>query len=394
VAPIRPKNPNGRASKNLRNQRVDPELKAMQQKLERALARRLARGDSADAADDPELDRLRRLVEIFHEGDERDAEGQSYGDVQHESEPSDDGSSFDDDEDELGDTDEEGTWWPRRNWSDYEPRHLIPVEGGLAVRSQRGEIGSTWWSKRFLTSLESIAVGGRLSRGRNYARRGQVVDLSLGVGSIVSHVQGTRSQPYEVEIAIPVLDDETWGQIVDLLATEAGYAAELLAGEMPTQIEGVFYRAGTALFPERRKDFAISCTCPDVEEPCKHAAAVCYLVAEAFDEDPFLLLALKGRERAHLLADLRSSRTVEGSASPSDPEERVTWPALDFLLEQFWLAGAAMTEVHSEPRLADGPAVVLSQVRAGSIEVRGNDLSALLSPEYESIARAAFRRAY
>ena len=94
-----------------------------------------------------------------------------------------------------------------------------------------------------------------------------------------------------------------------------GYAARLLAGELPHEIEDVFAEAGAALFPERGSHLITSCTCPDWATPCKHAAAVCYLMAEAFDDDPFLLLAFRGREREALLAELRARRggRVDGS---------------------------------------------------------------------------------
>ena len=58
------------------------------------------------------------------------------------------------------------------------------VEGGLKARSTRGAIGETWWSKRFLAVLESFALGTRLTRGRAYARKGQVMSLEIEPGSL------------------------------------------------------------------------------------------------------------------------------------------------------------------------------------------------------------------
>ena len=62
---------------------------------------------------------------------------------------------------------------PRRPFEEY--GKTIRVEGGLKARSTRGAIGESWWSKRFLAVLESFALGTRLTRGRNYARAGQVL---------------------------------------------------------------------------------------------------------------------------------------------------------------------------------------------------------------------------
>ena len=43
--------------------------------------------------------------------------------------------------------------------------------------------------------------------------------------------------------------------------------------------------------------------------PCKHLAASCYLLAESFDDDPFAILAWRGREREDLLAILAAARS-------------------------------------------------------------------------------------
>ncbi len=56
--------------------------------------------------------------------------------------------------------------------SDWFPPPARPraVEGGLKARSRRGAIAQTWWSERFIQVLESMGLGSRLARGRNYAR--------------------------------------------------------------------------------------------------------------------------------------------------------------------------------------------------------------------------------
>ena len=59
------------------------------------------------------------------------------------------------------------------------------------------------------------------------------------------------------------------------------------------------------------------CSCPDWAEPCKHSAAVCYLVADRLDEDPFDLFLLRGRSREALMAGVRSQRL--GGVAPTSP---------------------------------------------------------------------------
>src|SRR3954447_10420724 len=141
-------------------------------------------------------------------------------------------------------------------FQDYGPPRR--VEGGLRARSARGDIGTSWWSRRFLDVLESFALGTRLTRGRSYARKGQVLALTVEPGRVAASVQGSRAQPYKVKIAFKVLPAKTWKAVEKALAGQALYAAQLLAGEMPPEIEGVFAEAGAPLFPQAVADLAMS----------------------------------------------------------------------------------------------------------------------------------------
>ena len=107
------------------------------------------------------------------------------------------------------------------------------------------------------------------------------------------------------------------------MVADASLTAALLAGEMPHEIEDVFTRVGLSLFPASARDLALDCTCPDQAVPCKHLAAVCYVLAERFDADPFAMLALRGRDRETLLADLRERRAERG---PRSGARHRRWP--------------------------------------------------------------------
>ncbi len=183
----------------------------------------------------------------------------------------------------------------------------IPVEGGVKARSKRGAIGEQWWSRRFIAVLESYGMSGRLQRGRSYARKGQVIEFELAQGKVTARVQGSRPQPYKVSIGVLPLTTAQWRVVQRRLASQALFRAKLLAGEMPAEIEEVFAECGTPLFPRSAADLDMRCSCPDWGVPCKHLAAVCYVLAEAFDDDPFGMLAWRGRSREGLLAALRAA---------------------------------------------------------------------------------------
>lgn|GEM_PF-111205 len=294
---------------------------------------------------------------------------------------------------------EESRW---RRWPP--PSSPIPVEGGLVARTRRGAIGETWWSKRFLSAIESVVVGGRLTRGRSYARKGQVIDLEIAPGVVQARVQGSRKTPYRVRLVMPVVDADVWDRVVAAFAAEAGYAARLLAGELPHEAEAVFLREGASLFPGPEGRLATGCTCPDFENPCKHVAACCYLLAEAFDRDPFMVLQWRGRGRDALLEQLRALRRgvdpsplqdpvspAEGQPAHASPGAEV--PTLEECLAQFWKAGPGLDEVRIRPAEAALPDAVLRNLPRGVLESRGRDVSELLAPAYAAVAKAASRRA-
>ncbi|MGC5659023.1 hypothetical protein ACN261_01205 [Micromonospora sp. WMMD723] len=182
------------------------------------------------------------------------------------------------------------------------------VDGGLRARSTRGAIGVSWWSRRFLEVLESFALGTRLTRGRAYARRGQVLRLDVSPGRVEASVQGSRPRPYPVTIALPPFPDALWDRVERELAGQAFFSARLLAGDLPAELEELFAAAGAPLFPRSVGELTQRCGCPDVAVPCKHLAATFYLLAEAFDADPFQLLHWRGRSRDALLGRLRILR--------------------------------------------------------------------------------------
>jgi uncharacterized Zn finger protein len=187
-------------------------------------------------------------------------------------------------------------------------RAPIAVEGGIRAQSTRGAIGESWWSKRFIAVLESFPIATRLARGRAYARKGQVLSLTVEPGRVQASVQGSRPRPYSVTIGLAVLTPPAWRTVEARLADKALFLARLLAGEMPAAIEQVFADAGAPLFPTTSSQLAMECSCPDISVPCKHIAATFYLLAESFDADPFQILAWRGRDRTTLLSRLRSLR--------------------------------------------------------------------------------------
>jgi uncharacterized Zn finger protein len=189
-----------------------------------------------------------------------------------------------------------------------------PPQHGIKVR----ELGTTWWGQRWIRALEQFSRDylSRLGRGRTYARTGRVHDLSIGPGLVTAVVTG--SEPYDVSLRMDAFSTAEWNMAIRIMAQEARYAAELLAGQMPADIDAVFRRCKRSLFPSKSHDLETDCSCPDWASPCKHVAAMHYVLGEAFDRDPFLLFELRGRTRDQVLVALSRLRT--GTADGASPE--------------------------------------------------------------------------
>lgn len=258
----------------------------------------------------------------------------------------------------------------------YPPPSRPRAADGLKARSKRGAIGETWWSSRFIDTLEALGMGNRLTRGKNYARRGQVLDLEVTAGVVVAHVQGSRAKPYVVRIGLPAFDKSEWLAVIGEMAANAWYAAKLLAGEMPEDVEDLFAKAGLSLFPQSRRDVRMDCTCPDAAVPCKHIAAVFYLLAEQFDDDPFLILAWRGRERDDLLAAVAGQRVgAVGGVGDGGPAV----PSLSECLDSYFAAGPlTLPDVTAEAGSVPGK---LPKVE---LRVRGMPLAEVISGAYAS----------
>ena len=212
-------------------------------------------------------------------------------------------------------------------WRYYKPSRPRAAKGGIKSQSKRGTFGESWWAKRWIEVLERFNIGARLGRGRSYARSGQVLSIDIEKGVIDAQVQGSRPKPYKIQIKIKPLSPANWQKVGQALSRQAIFAAKLLAGEMPRDVEEVFRNTGLRLFPAKSQDLHTNCSCPDWSNPCKHIAAVYYLLGEEFDRDPFLIFKLRGISREEVVGLLRRDKQTRGesckeSVSPKPRRKR------------------------------------------------------------------------
>jgi uncharacterized Zn finger protein len=215
--------------------------------------------------------------------------------------------------DEAGRTGRSAPWW-----LDRDEGHRPPAARGPGSRR---DFGRTWWGRAWIDALEHKAEldPGRLARGRSYARRGAVVRMDVAPGLVMASVQGSRLAPYTVTVVVPTFGERGWDSVLDAIAAQIGRTAALLDGELPPDVVQDVASAGLDLLPGAG-EVRPSCSCPDFAVPCKHAAAVCYQVADQLDDDPFALLLLRGRPRADVLRALRARRTSDVGEAPTSPD--------------------------------------------------------------------------
>ena len=304
----------------------------------------------------------------------------------------------DDDDWDEDDDDDDDDFDGYGRWNYYRENRPRKVANGLKTKSERGAIGETWWSKRWVAVLESFGMGTRLTRGRSYARQGQVVSIDVEPGIIKAKVQGSRPKPYDVKIKLPPLSNKDWDNVTDAMAAQAIFVAKLLAGEMPTNIEEAFSTAKVSLFPTSKGELVTACSCPDWANPCKHIAAVYYILAERFDEDPFLIFKLRGRSKEEIIQTLRSKRaeTLPLEASPASTTEQAgkteDAPMLAENLSTFWLAGEALATFTVRPVAPAVEKALLKRLGAAPLNVGGQNIASLLGKAYDVVDATARRK--
>ena len=255
-------------------------------------------------------------------------------------------------------------------WRAAPPAKARTVRGGIQINATRGQVARTWWSARFLAVLEAAGVGGRLARGRTYARKGQTVSLQVDAGAATARVQGSAPRPYRVRIGVPTLDKAQWTAVLDALAADASLTAAMLAGELPREVEDVVGAQGVALFPAGRARPRHG-----LHLPGRHRA----VQAPRRGALPARRAVRRGPVRGARAARPRPRDRARRAARPPHPDARP--PPLPTDPVAFYAGGS--------PELPAGPPTppdaLLDRVPALPLAVRGRDVVELLRPLYRAL---------
>ncbi len=233
----------------------------------------------------------------------------------------------------------------------------------------------SWWETRFVRALTAIGV---LLPAPG---KGRVVSLAVGAGRVDAEVRDGR--PHQARIGLTAFGKADWAAITQALAAKASTTVLLLGGELPRDVEQICKAVRLPLFPSSAREVSLDCTCPDVEVPCGHLNAVFSALVARVGDDPFTILALRGRNREALLEELKN-RLI--SAEPLDPDDRS--PALTEVVDTFFDCGQAPGLDGAAP--LPGPRTsfdaLLDQAPPFGITVGGEDVAELLRPAYRALA--------
>jgi uncharacterized Zn finger protein/superfamily II DNA or RNA helicase len=240
----------------------------------------------------------------------------------------------------------------------YDKPEKLPIEAGSGIRGG-GKYGTTWWGQQWLQAFNQISDSNRLPRGRTYANNGSVRDIQIDQNRILAKVQGTRN--YQVEIEIPAFSRAERERITQLVVANPDLLSRLLNRELPPELEELCRKQGTHIFPRSWHTFKASCSCPDWAMPCKHLAAIIYLVANEIDKNPFLVFALHAYD---LLAELEKQGFAAGEAQSAQalPLSQLRRPLADTAGEAFHFDPALLEalDFSSLPDCRDGLLAILS----------------------------------
>lgn len=187
---------------------------------------------------------------------------------------------------------------------------LRKVKDGVKPKNPDGKFGNKWWSKKWLEALEFFEYDKRIIQGRFYAREGQIRSLEINRGYIQAKVQGTKIKPYSVTIKLQILTDHAWQDILEQMAGNALLFSKLLIDKFPEDLSKIFLRFNYPLFPNNVDDLLTSCTCSDWANPCKHTAAVYYILSDIIEYDPFTLLLIRGKSRIEIREIIRQYQRI------------------------------------------------------------------------------------
>ncbi|MBL0922706.1 MAG: hypothetical protein IBJ10_11350 [Phycisphaerales bacterium] len=291
---------------------------------------------------------------------------------------------------------------PNRNYVPQKREKPYRVVGGVRVDVDKGAHTKSWAGQRLMRLIEGAAPGDRLTEGLEYARMGQTRRIEFDLGVVRAAVQGRVSRAHQTTVRVATLAADEWSRATDAMADQAAYAARLLSGELPANIEDAFAPLGLRLFPSEPGELTPSCSCADENPWCKHAVCALTITAHRLGDDPLLIFTLRGLRGDDLLARLRQRRAETsagrmgpGQYAPRTPALSRLEPApLESLAHSFWAEAEGLEDLDTAPRPPEVRHALLRRLGASPFKAPsegGFPLVGLLATCYDLVRESALQ---
>lgn len=269
------------------------------------------------------------------------------------------------------------------------------VRNGMKIRAREQITAENWVAQRWHRLLNNMFQEDALVDGFTYARAGQIITMEVQSGRITAKVQGRALKPYVLEWRLTPMTQQQWETVIVAMAGGAIYAARLLAGDLPSNLESLFAEHELELIPGSHENLECSCSCAE-DKPCKHLAAVALLVTERLNDDPLLSFLLYGLPASQVLDRLRQARAIHthgvasAHADPLIPESQIDPLPLETCIDEFWRCGPQLMELEHAPPPQHIAHALLR--RLGPSPMQGRfPLVGLLASIYDTVSDHAIR---
>ncbi len=283
----------------------------------------------------------------------------------------------------------------QRRYPERKPGTLRRVPHGIKLRVKTQDLDQSWIARQWLDLIESIASPEMLHEGMVYARSGQTVRYSVEPGLVQGLVQGRSAKPFHFRLQIESFDTALWIKFIEAMAAEAMFITQLVANELPSSVDDLLAEQGFSLVPTDTAAVSYSCDCGR-EEFCQHITAVAYLIAAQLNREPLTAFTLRGLHGHQVVERLKQTRAIHthgvavAHADPMIPESRAPMPPLEMCLEDYWRAGARLSELQESPPPPHAPHALLR--RLGPSPLKGKfPLVGLLASVYGTVSESAIQ---
>ena len=278
------------------------------------------------------------------------------------------------------------------------------IKNGIVLEDTTGK--RNWWTEKWLELVEKLESGNRLTQGRTVAKNGQVIYIKIQKGFIFAKVQGDRLKPYQVRIEANKISEKIWGEILTDISANAFLVSKLYTADLPEKIAEMFAARNTSLIPLMEQDLRAGCTCADWANPCKHSAAVLYIIADMIEKDPLLLFKLRGKTKEEIyeifrvkrktLADDKSVikkvgvRIITNGYVDRKETDLYGSSSLDTLVSE--LSRKELLETTNTEKKDTSIANIWSEVEDAPFVINGENLKKLLENSYQVAKRLAKKK--